>query len=187
MKREMLMALLSALAAGEISAAGLTQKKLDSLLKELAQKPAPKNLSPGAMCYMVDMPPERIEYVCPVCNSKTIVANNLRWFIGNMLDTYRQQIKQVKRLGLSATLDERSMCETCRAKMEPAPEIGDFFIEVKIGEKTTRTEIRQDDCPKLIAFLKKKDRWEAGNGSELPLKDELPRIREILGIQETTP
>ena len=209
MKREMLMTLLGALAAGGISAEGLTQKKLDSLLKQLAQKPVPNNLSPGAMCYMVDMPPERIEYVCPVCNSKTIIAEKQRWlFIGNRLGTYRRQMRQLKTIrlgatldkrstrrqiqqikarGLDATLDERSLCETCRAKMKPSPEIGDFFIEVTIGGKTTRTKIEDDDFPILIAFLKKKDRWEAGNGSELPLKDELPRIRQLLGMPETTP
>ena len=186
MKREMLMTLLSALAAGGISAEGLTQEQLDPLLKELAQKPAPKDLLPGATCYKVAMPPERTEYVCPVCNAKTIATKDIRW-IGRSLDTYRRQIQQVKTHGLDAALDERSLCATCRAKMEPPPEIGDFFIEVTIGGKTTRTKIKGDDFPKLIAFLEKQDKWNAGSRGELPLKDELPRIRELLGISETTP
>ena len=186
MKREMMMTLLSVLAAGGISADSLTQEQLDSLLKELAQKPAPKDLLPGATCYKVAMPPERKEYVCPGCSAKTIFKNDIGG-IERSLDTYRRQIQQIKALGLDAALDERSMCETCRAKMEPSPEIGDFFIEVKIGGKTTRTKIGYGDFPKLIAFLAKKDKWTAGAGRELPLKNELPRIREILGIPEVTP
>ena len=186
MKREVLMTLLSALAAGGISADSLTQEQLDTLLNELAQKPAPKNLSFGAMCYMVAMPPERKEYVCPVCNAKTIATTDASW-IGRFLDTYRQLMQQVKALGLDATLDERSLCETCRAKMERPPEIGIFFIEVKIGEKTKRTAINIDDFLKLIAFLEKKDKWTGRTGRELPLKDELPRIRQLLGMPEATP
>ena len=184
MKREMMMTLLSALAAGGISAEGLTQEQLDSLLKELAQKPAPKNLLPGATCYKVAMPPERKEYVCSGCSAKTIFKND----IGEMersLDTYRRQIQQINNLGLDATLDERSMCAMCRAKMKPSPEIGDFFIEMRIGGKTTRTKIEYGDFPKLIAFLEKKDKWTTGAGSERPLKDELPRIRELLGMPGT--
>ena len=183
MKREMMMTLLSALAAGGISAEGLTQEQLDTLLKELAKKPAPKNLAPGATCYRVAMPPERTEYVCPVCNAKTIAAKDTRW-IRQSLDTYRRQIQQIKALGLDATLDERSLCETCRAKMEPPPKAGEIFIVVKIGEKTTRTKVADDDFPKLTAFLEKKDKWTAGAGRELPLKDALPRIRKLLGMPE---
>ena len=184
MKKEMMTTLLSALAAGGISAEGLTQDQLDTLLKELAQKPAPKKLAPGAMCYSVAMPPERTEYVCPVCNAKTIAAKDTRW-IRHSLDTYRRQIQQIKALGLDATLDERSLCETCRAKMEPPPKDGEIFIVVKIGEKTTRTKIEsEDDFSMLTAFLAKKDKWDAGAGRERPLKDELPRIRELLGMPE---
>lgn len=181
MKREMLMALLSALTAGGISADSLTQEQLDTLLKELAQKPAPKDLLPGATCYKVAMPPERKEYVCPGCSAKTIFKNDIGE-IERSLATYRRQIQQIKSLGLDAALDERSLCATCRAKMKPSPEIGDFFIEVKIGGKTTRTKIKGDDFPKLTAFLKKQDKWNAGSIGEQPLKDELPRIRELLGV-----
>ena len=185
MKREMLMTLLSALAAGGISAEGLTQDQLDSLLKELAQKPAPKKLAPGATCYMVAMPPERKEYVCTICGAKTVIKkDDAGWDIGERLDTYRRQMRHIKSLGLDAVLDERSLCATCRAKMERPPEAGTFFMEVRIGEKTTRTIITGSDLSKLIAFLEKKDKWTAGAGRELPLKDELPRIRELLGMPE---
>ena len=152
------------------------------------------------------MPPLRTEYVCPVCSEKTILINTMAWkskslsesdiealgfdyFISNtfeFLENCHEEIKQLNALGLDATLDERSLCEGCRAKMEPVPEFGDFFVEVKVGKKTTRTKIEWNDFCKLIAFLEEKDTWNADAGGDRPLKDELPRIREILGMPEAS-
>ena len=53
---------------------------------------------------------------------------------------------------------------------------------VTIDGKTTRTVLKPYDLEKLVAFAKKKLKWEAARGKEYPLKDALPRIRELLGV-----
>ena len=187
MKKKHIMITLGAVAAGCLAAKHITKGQLDDLLATLAEKVNPKNLLPTAMCYSTPRQPERIEYVCPACGAKTIFMEGDVWDVDSLLRFYRQKMQDIRNLGLDATLDERSLCETCRASMEPAPKAGDFFIEVKNGETVTRTKIEERDLFKLIAFLEKKDTWRAHAAQEYPLKDELPRIREILGIQETTP
>jgi len=78
MKKEFLFATLGALALGgcsdgKNSGENLTpEQMIDRLLAELAQKSAPTNLSLGAMCYDMPCPPERVDYVCPVCENRTI-------------------------------------------------------------------------------------------------------------------
>ena len=190
MKKEMWLATLSALMAGGLSAEELTQEQLDKLLAELAKKPAPQDLDFGACCYEMAAVADRIEYVCPVCGGKTILVNSTRpweeWINEWTLKQYREDVKKVKELGLDAKLDERSLCETCRVKMEPSPQIGDVFLEVKIDDKTTRTKINETDFAKLIAFLEEKDKWKTEAEWERPLKDELPRIRALLGMSEPT-
>ena len=189
MKKEVWMAALSALLTGCGNDKSLTQEEqFDKMLEKLAKKTVPTSLDIGAMCYEIAETADRVEYVCPACGGKTILVNfsNAWWLNDWTLKRYREDVKKVKALGLDATLDERSWCETCRVNMESLPDAGELFLEVKIGEKTTRTKIEDGDFAKLIAFLEKKDKWLGDQDQEYPLNAELPRIRTLLGMPEPT-
>ena len=135
---------------------------------------------------MIAFPPERIEYVCPVCKKKTIhtkwenvgpveYINGYHRQIG-----YRQQIKRIKELGVDAMLDETDLCNQCR--LDKTTETTDFYIVVTVEGRSVRTQLEEYDLEKVIAFLEKKDVWGDIFEETRPLKDELPRIRKILGM-----
>jgi len=158
----------------------LTREQLDKMLEETAKRPVTSELSLGALCYEMAAPPERIEYHCPLCKTKTLHA---KWEnVGSVqkVNRLRQQMKRIKELKLDAMLDETDLCNQCRR--DKATDTMDFYILVTIDKRLVRTKIGYYDLSQIIAFLEKKDVWKADNDATYPLKDELPRIRTILGM-----
>lgn len=157
---------------------------IDNLLKRVADKPAPENLNPGAMCYAMMAPPERAEYVCPSCGTKTIHAMNQLergWGAPALaVKQYRGYIEQLNKLGLVSKLDETYLCSACKKEG-----VSGLFLDVTAKGRVVRTALQGDeDLRKLIAFVQGDLVWKGDRGSELPLKPELPRIRQLLGIKE---
>jgi len=162
----------------------LTREQLDKMLVETAKKPVTSELREGAMCYSRGEPsdPERTEYVCPLCKTKTYHTKRENvWHVQDAMK-YRRQIKRVNKLGLNATLDETDLCSQCRR--DKTTDIINFDIVVAQDNRSIRTQLWSFDLTLLIAFLEKKDVWGTGNDGTRPLKNELPRIREILGMDE---
>jgi hypothetical protein len=182
MKREILMAALGLASTGAWSAEDVTRDKIDTLLQELAAKPAPTNLAPAAMCYKMAAPPNRAEYVCPTCGAKTLYEGANAKSV-ETARAYRADTEALRELGVDATLDETHLCDTCRTTDTP------FFLylEVKLDGKVARNSVQEHDFRKLRAFLSGKSVWTAGFGEEKPLKPELPRIRQLLGVAEPAP
>jgi Uncharacterized protein containing LysM domain len=181
MKKELLLSTLSALLAGTLSAENLTREQLNAMLDDLAKTPAPTKLSPGAMCYAVAPFPPRSEYTCPECDAKTIHTYE-NW------TAYRNSVAKLRALGIDAKLDERSLCEICRAKMDGDPKAGDMFLDVTVGDTVVRNKIttHSNDLTILIAFLEGKDKWISRNNGEHAVKKSMPRIRELLGLETAT-
>lgn len=166
---------------GEVSA---KKVDVDRLLKRLAEQPAPESLNPGAMCYAMMAPPDRAEYVCPTCGAKTIHALDQleRGWEAPALSVkhYRTYIEQLNKLGLAAKLDESYLCSACKKEG-----VSGLFLDVTSKGRVVRTALKGDaDLRKLIAFVQGDLIWKGDRGTELPLKPELPRIRQLLGVKE---
>ena len=133
------------------------------------------------------VPPDRAEYVCPVCGTKTLYVREgdhswRHWFvIHSALSKYRKHCEELRELGWDVTLDESFLCSKCRKPKEPQ----DLVLVVTIDKKATRTQYESDDLEKLVAFAKKKRTWKTAQDRERPLKDELPRLRKLLGVSES--
>ena len=179
MKKEILLAAMCASCAEHLLAENITREQIDKLLAEVAKKPAPKAESVFAMCYVMDFLPERAEYVCPVCGAKTIHVKGSVSDV-NSLGYHRSSLEKVKKLGLDASLDERALCETCREEVGLKEVAADVYLNVRINGRISRTLLKRNDWAKLIAFLEGKNSYES-DGTK-PLKPELPRIRELLGL-----
>lgn len=182
LSRQVLLAL-GVTGAGVLSAEQLTRKQLDQLLDEMAKSPDISQLRPGACCYRPAPAPVRIEYVCPLCKAKTLYENGSsanRWKLDKELERYRQQVRRVRELGLDVSLDETDFCSQCRQDKD-TEELA-FAILVTVGDRSARTRLESNDLIKLIAFLEKKDVWKDGIDGIYPLKNELPRIRKMLGL-----
>jgi len=171
--------------AGILPAKDLTREQLDKMLEETAKNPVTSALHPGAACYAPVPLPLRIEYVCPLCKAKTLHAEWKNVNRVQQADRFRQQMKRIKQLHLDAALDETDLCSHCRRDKDT--DTVEFHIVVWVNERAVRTVLEWADLSKLIAFLERKDVWDGGAGGTRPLKDELPRIRTILGEGATTP
>ena len=158
---------------------------LENLLKRVATDQAPKELSLGAMCYKVAMPPDRVEYVCPSCGTKTLYATTEAGaFVGEAapaleIQTYRTYVHRLAQFGLDIRFDESCLCSACKKESAKAP-----AIEVLYKGKKTRNDLHDvNDLRKLLAFVEGKLVWEDSHAGEHPLKPEIPRICEWLGIK----
>ena len=199
---------------GSLSAADnatLKQFQLEKLLAELAEKPAPKEKrGPSAMCYEMSAPSDRIEYVCPQCGEKTIysasvakindvdfasitredlIAFESEWQVMHDLQSLqynRNRLENLRKLGIDASLDERAFCGVCKTTAEFPDEKLALYLNVRLNGKTSAARLYDNDWIKLFAFLNGKDEWVTDpiGGSTRPLKPEIPRIRELLGLDE---
>jgi ribosomal protein S27AE len=170
------------LAAFASDAAGLDRQDLDKKLQALEKAPAPTQLAPGAMCYAPPPPRQQTSYTCPKCGEKTIYANsdNGFWKVGDV-DALRRTVKAIQAKGLDVSLDESAFCQKC-GKDSKAKE---FALEVKWPgqEKSHRATLQgTTDLQILLEFLDGKDKHDAGPGGEKPMKDYLPRLRKLLGV-----
>lgn len=171
------------IAALASNAGDLSRADIDAKLKELADKPAPTKLAPGAMCYDMVMPPNRIEYVCPACGTKTILQNNgavdkTEWILPKV-ESYRNQALELQKLGLNIKLDESSLCQKCSGKTNSSPKL--YWI-IKIENEERKIELQDEDASILKAFIKGQDRLHT-QVQETPLKNHIKRLEELLGKQ----
>ncbi len=176
--------LLAALAA---DAADMNKQDLEKQLQALEKAPPPTQLAPGAMCYAPMPPQQRIDYTCPKCGEKTVYATNNDgfWKVGNT-EAFRRGLKALQEKGLNCQLDETAFCQKC-GKGAKAKE---FILEVSWpGQEKPRRTILQgtSDLQILLEFIAGKDKHDNGPGGEKPMKDYLPRIRDLLGLNPAKP
>lgn len=182
----------SLLAGFAADAAGLNRQDLEKKLQDLAKAPPPTKLAPGAMCYEEAAPLERQEYACPKCGEKTLYplpGNTHEWAISDALQSVtasRRLVKQLQDKGLNCQLDETAFCQKC----------GKGATVKKVVLETTwpgqarahRVSLQgTSDLQILQEFLSEKNKHDTGPGGEKPLKDYLPRIRELLGLDAAKP
>jgi len=158
----------------------LTREQLDKMLMETAKKPVTSALSDGAPCYSMMVPVGSIEYLCPVCKTKTHHAKRKNKEDVINASWYREKMKRIQKLGLNATLDETDLCSQCR--QDKTTDTVDFYILVTADKRSVRTRLNFSELDMLIAFLEKKDVWKTENDIIRPLKGKLPRLFEILGM-----
>jgi len=167
--------------AGVLPDGALAQEHLDRMLAQVAETPSTSTTEIGAMCYVIMMPLERMDYVCPLCKTKTHHESENwgepKW----QVEKYRKQMKHVKELGAEAALDETDLCSQCRRDKDTDTNAANLYILVWVDKRVVRTQLKKHDLTKVIAFLEKKDVWLDGE-DEYPLKGSLPRIRTILGL-----
>ena len=158
----------------------LSRADIQKRLQKLADQPAPTNLKLGAMCYKVAGPAERAEYVCPKCAEKSLYTKGLAYVLESDIQDSRRQIRTLQTLvDRSITLDESEFCRKC------SPEIKDPRLILKInfddGKSNIVTKVTPNDLLLLNEFFLGKRVHDAGQDAETPLKDCLPRLRELLG------
>jgi hypothetical protein len=168
----------------------LTQKDIEKALEGLAASPAPETLSPGAMCYEPAMAPDRFEYVCPEDGERTLYAvsgapptvvtdfSTLETLV-HQLESCRRTVATLREAGLPVRLDEGQFCRKCHPEVR-SPRLV-LLVERERGRIHRVEGISYGDLRLLEAFVKRQAEVvdEFGRGS--PLKDHIPRIKQLLG------
>lgn len=164
----------------------LTKEEIAQKLKKLKESPPPTKLAPAAMCYKMACPPDRVEYICPSCGSRTLYSTG---GTGNyeQVTLVREGIPECRRLvksiaGLSLSFDESEFCKKC----SPGVSSPALTLIIKYpGEKTPRRVkgVSANDLRLIDEFLSGKSYHEAGRGEQTPLASYIPRLQELLGIK----
>ena len=157
----------------------LSRKEIIKKLNKLSKTEAPAKLAEGAMCYKMAGPPERAEYVCPICGTKTLYTNDT-WTITREIPSCRSIISDLKAIDIK--LDESQFCKKCSPKIkDPA-----LCIELKYIDETEKHKtcnISSMDLDLVSEFLKGKITHIGQTGEETPLKEYLDRIKTVLDIK----
>ncbi len=159
----------------------MSKGEIEKMLRRLETQKAPKPKM-GAMCYDVAAPPSRAEYVCPRCGEKTLYTSGDTEFIARELEACRREFDMLKKeTKLPISLDESSYCGHCSPNARQHQLI--FSITYDNGRTHTDSPITCQDIQMLKAFLQERLSYPTSYGEYRPLKEQLPRLMELLGVQ----
>lgn len=151
------------------------------LLERVESEEAPDFIM-GAMCYRPAMPPDRVEYICPVCGGRT-------WFGGEIGETLHREAEPMRRVMAElegntffhAVLDETAFCSHCSGAINH--EHPRFILNLVYTEgDTVSTPVELFDLQMLVGFVKGELVFVDSYDARLPLKDGVPRLRMLLGL-----
>jgi hypothetical protein len=158
----------------------LTRAQLAEKLRKLGETPAPADLKMGASCYDMAAPSDTADFVCPRDGSRTSYSKNIS-LAGTVreLPTLRQTAESLP--GISASIDDSEFCRQCTPTAPAAPK-PILIVKLPDGTEKRTRGVGLRDLDILQEFLTGKLKHQGETGDETPLKDNLPRIRELLGI-----
>ncbi len=158
-----------------------TKDEVKAMLEELADKPVKKELNLGAMCYSPRPIPDSATYICPVCGEKTIYTYSLAEFVQSELPRCRELSRRFTKNLIH--LDESQYCKKCTPNAANPPKL---CLDVQLeGQAPVATcGVQSWDLTILIAFFEGKSICKTFNDGEVAMKDQLPRVRTLLGIKE---
>ncbi len=160
----------------------MTQEQITEKLKQLKARETPE-LRIGAMCYEMASPPKRAEYVCPKCGEKTLYKTEDAASVIQTFPFYHRSFARLKaKTNLSLELDESSFCAHCspNAKQHELK----LIVTYADGSTHTTAPISSHDLIILNSFFADLAIYATENEGTESLKKELPRIRELLGIND---
>jgi hypothetical protein len=158
----------------------MSQEKIREMLGRIEAKKAPEPKM-GAMCYDMAAPPARAEYVCPKCGEKTLYTKEEAWKLQWTVDACRREFLLLKAASdLSVSLDESSFCSHCRPDAKKHAMC--LVLTYADGASFTNETVTPGEMRMMAGFLKGELSYKAENDSTLPLKEALPRLRQLLGL-----
>lgn len=160
----------------------LSQSQIKERLSQLQTRsePLPKM---GAMCYKMAASPDRAEYLCPTCGEKTLYRSDMAHFIEQSLGKCRRKFEHLKEIdGTAFSLDESRLCHKCQPKADNR--LLALTVRYQDGKTHTTLSVNELDLQLLCDFVDGKESYSTSNDGEYPLKRELPRLRELLGMKD---
>ena len=169
-----------AASAGAAKLATLSRDEVRQLLAKIEKSVRPEPQM-GAMCYKMARSPSRAEYICPTCGERTLYTDRAAGLVERELATCQRLFRELPRHD-TMDLDESAFCRKCRPQ-SAEPELT-LIIRYDDGTTSAVRGVSSEDLRLLGAALSGKLTETTSNEGEEPLKDKLPRLRELLGIKE---
>jgi len=156
----------------------LSKINLSSKLEQLPEEPVVKDYPQGAMCYRVASPPERAEYICPVCGEMTLYPSCYNRELDN-IRSYQVLINRITKLEVK--LDESHFCKKCSPDIKSRELC--LIVKLKNNKKAQEhktCDITEEDINLLYEYSEgiKEHSTEFGNTPLINYKD---RLEELLG------
>jgi hypothetical protein len=170
----------------------LDRTAVRALLEKLADTDPPIKKHSNAMCYSPAMPPLQASYVCPNCGERTLYddskknkepfergdAATVQWEIPSCRRAF-QELREVA--GDAILLDESQFCRKCSPKVtEPK-----LVLRVAYADRQSPNIVSgvTDDDLRILHHFLAGELYGSGFDDEIPLKESLPRLQELLGVK----
>lgn len=171
----------------------LDRAAVRAMLKRLAETPPPTQLATGAMCYAMASPPNRADYICPKCGERTLYDNSkyktekpydmgIAWTVERELPYCRSEFQELRKIaGHAIEFDESQFCRKCSPNVTKPKLV--LHISYKDDNVRDVEAIDHHDLRILRKFLAGELKTTSDNEGEAPLKNDLPRLQELLGVK----
>ena len=173
--------------------ATFSKTKLRQMLAKIESSRTPKIKNVSAMCYAPPPMPNRAEYICPICNQKTLYvfstndsrSSNACWHIAYDLTTARRLIGEIQKYAPAVRLRENNFCDNCYPN-HGTPNLG-VIIRYDDGTEIATDNISTEDLQILLGFFSGALIYNAGGPDTKPLQKDMPRLKQLLGEPANPP
>ncbi len=168
----------------------LDRAAIRAMLKRLADTPPPTDFKSSAMCYRAEAPHDRIDYICPKCGERTLYVKHrpglpddpAMWLLDMELPRCRREFEELRKVAHDAVaLDESQFCRKCSPNVT-SPEIV-IHITYAGGKTRDVEKVTAADLQILREFLAGDLMHRGFPDLEASLKEYLPRLQQLLGIE----
>jgi len=136
----------------------------------------------GALCYETVTIYERVDYICPHCGEKTIYAKSREAYgLIELQDLAREFGIFQKISPLKMDIEENGYCKHCLSGNLPRG--ATLVVTYEDGSSHRCFPFSMTDLKILKALLAGKLLWDAGNDNQFVLKEQIPRLQELLGVR----
>ncbi|MFH0896115.1 MAG: hypothetical protein V2A54_16910 [Bacteroidota bacterium] len=156
-----------------------TKKEIIAKLAELKEKPIPQKLNPGAMCYAKVAYSDTAYFVCPICNHRTAYTNYYSQIIKLEVPKAKAIAARIKTINIK--IEDKNYCDKCRPKNEnPGMCLIVSYPDDPVEHRSCT--VSSTDLTMIEEFLAGSTVFHVAQDEERPMKDNIPRLEELLGI-----
>jgi hypothetical protein len=143
---------------------------------------------PHAMCYKPATPRHTVDFICPKDGSRTQypvdgpLAGRIRE-LAQLQASARSLAKPEVAARAIIVLDLSDFCRTCTPKAPTSPEAV-LSVKLPSGKQTRTRGITADDLVLLEEFFAGSTEHKTQDGKTAPLRQSLPRVRQLLGMPD---
>lgn len=159
----------------------MSRADVEKLLDRIECVPEPESVI-GAMCYEPVALPSVVEYLCPLCGTKTVYSDYTESGLVLSIQETRMLFDTLSSLTrLEMVLDETSFCSECRdSETEPG-----FVLRVTWEDGSEHAaRVTPDDLRMLLGLFSGGTSYRTSNEGSVPLKPFSGRLRDILGLED---